>query len=219
MRLTQSTFTYTLTNYIYLITTTWKRSNKTEREINANWALCITCAVLCLFTLEAPIKTGCHFFFFFSKEMQDHANRWWKAVQTLCCLLYLVILNRLQADNCNVPICFWRLESWTATPLGSFLLFLFSPFISRPHVWPRGSCSQVHWDWCTLKLKILFCAKAAWLWTPPGWFKGQPRTSHDILWGTRRQYWNNQAGTQRNDGALAAVKAKASELSCCKLSN
>lgn len=125
MGLTQSTFTYTLTNYIYLITTTWKRSNKTEREINANWALCITCAVLCLFTLEAPIKTGCHFFFFFSKEMQDHANRWWKAVQTLCCLLYLVILNRLQTDNCNVPICFWRLESWTATPLGSFLLLYF----------------------------------------------------------------------------------------------
>lgn len=102
-----------------------ERSNKTAREVNGNWALCITCAVLCLFTLEAPIKTGCHFF---SKEMQDYANRWWKAVQALCCLLYLVILNRLQTDNCNVPICFRWLESWTATPLGSFLLLYFLLF-------------------------------------------------------------------------------------------
>lgn len=159
MGLTQSTFTYTLTNDIYLITMTCNAATK-QREINGNWALCITCAALCLSTLEAPIKTPCHFFF--SKEMhQDFVDRWWKAVQTLCCLLYLVILNRLQTDNYNVPICFCWLESWTDTPLGSFLLLYFRLF-SHPHVWPCGSYSQVHWDWCTLKLKILFCARAAW---------------------------------------------------------
>lgn len=190
------------TKYFYIHADKWyllnyndlQCSNKTERNKWKLYVLCITCAALCLSTFKAPIKTACHFFF--SKEMhQDFADRWCKAVQTLCCVLYLVILNRLQTDNYNVPICFWWLESWTDTPLGSFLLLYFLLFFS-------SSCLAL---WLLLpsalglmhfKVKNTVLCQSSMTLDPPSLPRDGSKASHERLTTSSEEH---EESTEKSD--------------------